>query len=118
MINAKELRIDNLIMYCQMVEPLHGIWEEVFTLPYMIVDAAERPKMYSPIPLTENWLLKFGFKKHKGSQTTSFKKDFFPYWIHFQDSRFCVVIIMNMTMGLSNMSTNCKIFTSFLLAKN
>jgi hypothetical protein len=37
---------------------------------------------FQPIHLTEEWLLKFGFDKKVGSQTTYFKKSYFPFFLH------------------------------------
>lgn len=59
MINACELRIGNWITS----ESAHGgSWE---VMPSDIERIFFNEKHYSPIPLTEEWLLKFGFKKEK-----------------------------------------------------
>jgi hypothetical protein len=50
-----ELRIGNSINY-------HG--EEIIVRPYTFTDI-EVDAGYEPIPLTEEWLLKFGFEKYE-----------------------------------------------------
>ena len=56
---ANELRIGNYILH----EPTIDDWEEIIvTLPSLLqVDIS--PESYCGIPLTEEWLLKFGFEK-------------------------------------------------------
>lgn len=55
---ASELRIGNYILH----EPTIDDWEEIIvTLPSLLqVDIS--PESYCGIPLTEEWLLKFGFE--------------------------------------------------------
>lgn len=61
---SKELRIENLVTYYGRVVSITGITEEhpfiyLITADYLDWDEIE------PIPLTEEWLLKFGFEKTK-----------------------------------------------------
>lgn len=42
-------------------------------------DCAWRPEKIKPIPLTEEWLIKFGFKKWKNGEMFSVK-NFIIYW--------------------------------------
>lgn len=59
MIHATELRIGNLLN--QMLTS--GKWE---ALPFEVQDFERlemHPEYFNPIPLTEEWLLKFGFEK-------------------------------------------------------
>jgi len=62
---AKELRIGNYILH----EPTIDDWEEIIvTLPSLLqVDIS--PESYCGIPLTEEWLLKFGFEKDTYAST-------------------------------------------------
>jgi hypothetical protein len=55
---ANELRIGNYILH----EPTIDDWEEIIiTLPSLLqIDIS--PESYCGIPLTEEWLLKFGFR--------------------------------------------------------
>ena len=60
---ASELRIGNFVKRI-------GI---VVTCDFMsAANCYSFPKLYQPIPLTEEWLLKFGFKKVKGWGTYEF----------------------------------------------
>lgn len=56
---ASELRIGNTV---------YSTIEETWILPYVIaIDISHcevHPENYSPIPLTEEWLLKFGFNQY------------------------------------------------------
>ena len=64
-IEAKELMIDNYISYLAEKKQVLGFDEETvyfkntISIDYIDIDEIE------PIPLTEEWLLKFGFKKRK-----------------------------------------------------
>ena len=55
---AKELRIGNLIEYA-------GDYVSVNTYHISTIEAGKEPfkSRYKPIPLTEEWLVKFGFDK-------------------------------------------------------
>ena len=57
--NANELRIGNLVYYClkdeKYINKIGGI--DI----YSIEDNEEYQESHEPIPLTEEWLLKFGF---------------------------------------------------------
>lgn len=55
---ASELRIGNYVS-SPLSSALHGLWQIRDGQSIMDVDIHER--MYEPIPLTEEWLLKFGF---------------------------------------------------------
>lgn len=52
---AKELRIGNLVNTNKTITPIH-VWDSIF------VDMNEDRIIITPIPLTEDWLLKFGFE--------------------------------------------------------
>jgi hypothetical protein len=62
MINTKELRIGNYV-YTETIDEPYVI-EQVYELSDTINYAL--PKYYNPLPLTEEWLLKFGFEKLVG----------------------------------------------------
>lgn len=61
---ANELRIGNYILH----EPTIDDWEEIIvTLPSLLqVDIS--PESYCGIPLTEEWLLKFGFDESQNDK--------------------------------------------------
>jgi len=64
---ASELRIGNLIYK----HKFEGTYNHTVTSKDLEIIESSDPKSilyvknYSPIPLTEEWLLRFGFKKHK-----------------------------------------------------
>lgn len=53
---ASELRIGNLVAY----EPTIDDWEEIIVKCGNIIQCEISPDSFIPIPLTEEWLLKFG----------------------------------------------------------
>lgn len=50
---ASELRVGNWVMYSYMIT-VNG---------YKIAECEDHPSRFSAVPLTEKWLLKFGFEK-------------------------------------------------------
>ena len=71
MIKANELRVGNLIQSSWKNEP-HKVTSDT------IYEVEDFPKAYSPIPLTEQWLLDFGFDKHpnpNGTRSWCYYKD-------------------------------------------
>jgi hypothetical protein len=70
--NANELRIGNLVYYRiddEMDE--RQSWNQVNTIDVQDLEFIERNDTnYTPIPLTEEWLLKFGFKKRTSTSWT------------------------------------------------
>jgi hypothetical protein len=75
---ASELRIGNLVAY----EPTIDDWEEIIVKCGNIIQCEISPDSFTPIPLTEEWLLKFGFKKQLDK---SFAKNDFSIFL---DKRF------------------------------
>ena len=78
MIKANELRIGNLIIL-----PNGDIGKISYHEIRLMVVAIEKPD-YQPIPLTEEWLLKFGFQWKNfafrdGTFTVRFQKEFYVY---------------------------------------
>lgn len=63
---ATELRIGNYVMY----EPTIDDWEEKVITLHSLLQVDISPESYCGIPLTEEWLLKFGFKKTLKSMNT------------------------------------------------
>jgi len=61
---ANELRIGNLVAY----EPTIDDWEEIIVKCGNIIQCEISPDSFIPIPLTEEWLLKFGFEKNDNNQ--------------------------------------------------
>ena len=60
--DAKEIRLGNLILKGGLDIDTGGIKEEVTEVNYHVLyDVIGRPTNYQPIPLTEDWLLKLGF---------------------------------------------------------
>ena len=59
MIQAKELRIGNLINFHKIENGIQSISK------CSIIQIINTPEYYSYIPLTEDWLIKFGFEKFK-----------------------------------------------------
>ncbi len=56
---ATELRIGNYVMY----EPTIDDWEEKVITLHSLLQVDISPESYCGIPLTEEWLLKFGFQE-------------------------------------------------------
>ena len=65
---ASELRIGNLISYCNQPVNIMGLNNECVELGYFIDSIGFERELpnndIQPIPLTEEWLEKFGFKVH------------------------------------------------------
>lgn len=66
MINANELRLNNLLQYAGEITPVNAIWSngnfELHSevLQFWLIEKGD--EMCTGIPLTEDWLLKFGFE--------------------------------------------------------
>lgn len=88
---AKELRIGNLVYYEN-----DKVTEEISTTNLIFIEywnlnkgknKTEPENRYKPIPLTEEWLFKFGFElNNKG-----WSKDNIDYFIEYNDNIFDVV---------------------------
>lgn len=76
-----ELRIGNLVYYHIVDEkdnpPEYDSLNVIDAIDLQIIESDES---YKPIPLTEEWLLKFGFDKIKNPNNT-------PSWIWLKDKR-------------------------------
>ena len=81
--NAKELRIGNLI-YNEYTKQVQEVYPEMITqLSRLGIE-----NNMKPIPITEDWLLNFGFIKDKVG-TEYYKEDFtiyLPYFFQYKDS--------------------------------
>lgn len=70
MINPKELRIENLLEVDGRISIVQGIGVDYIYTTIEIGLPVDRCivsyKNLNPIPLTSEWLVKFGFKKHAG----------------------------------------------------
>jgi len=70
MIEARELRINNLISHNGLictVEIINGELDQIDFLGYDDFYYSDKTENLKPIPLTEEWLLKFGFKQNSFS---------------------------------------------------
>ena len=68
---AQELRIGNFIAY----EPTIDDWEEIYVKPGTIIQCEISPDSFEPIPLTEKWLINFGFIHAK------FSSEYWSHWV-------------------------------------
>lgn len=89
---VRELRIGNLINK-EFKNPLHTYWGIYPMVPQDFIDMEIDLRSYKPIPLTEEWLVKFGFYKDsdrkKGNITyyqNDFKEDAWEYDIEVDSS--------------------------------
>ena len=80
--NSKELRIGNLVEYDDEVVTVTGVTEENPFVNTITLDYLDYEEI-TPIPLTEEWLLKFGFEKWTWCSDCAFIPLFFG------DSLFC-----------------------------
>ena len=93
---AKELRIGNYVNFkfhkdCGGVK---GI--EVFISDLeIILHNNSKSEYYTPITLTEGWLVKFGFEKYK--DTFQFKIETIPYWSLGKEKQGCLKIYLTKT---------------------
>jgi len=72
---ASELRIGNYVYH----EPTIDDWEIIQANPGTMIQCEINPDGFDPIPLTEEWLLKFGFEP-LGSSRFDFK--IFTYYLY------------------------------------
>ncbi len=63
---ATELRIGNWVNAYNL-NGYQGLWHEIRVRIHNIEVCFTQPKLYNPIPLTEEWLYKFGFEKQTDS---------------------------------------------------
>ena len=93
-LSATELRIGNYHYY-HIVDPLdeRGEYDDVCQIDpddFRILTQFDCPE-YKPIPLTEEWLLKFGFElltdKKKGYKNTSYSHGKIPILLYWDGSR-------------------------------
>ncbi len=75
MIPKEELRIGNLVHYVGTddVQVVQGVDQENVFLDCLTADYVEFEEIF-PIEITEEWLLKFGFKEHKTQIGSRFRK--------------------------------------------
>jgi hypothetical protein len=92
-IEARELRIGNYIssMYGEGAAVIKSIVEEKNWGGYFVVTENNKTsiKMINPIPLTEEWLIKLGFKKDKVDLATYYFGDFeiqLPVYLKYKDA--------------------------------
>ena len=85
--NATTLRIGNYHYY-HMVDKLDDRkeWDEICTidaedLVWLSSEKGKKDTDYKPIPLTEEWLLEFGFEKHSSN----------PFW--FRKKQLCISVL-------------------------
>ena len=90
---ANELRIGNLV-FDNKINIVTEISKECFAYEYLFLED------YNPIPLTEEWLLKFGFEKAplvdkylKGYFTYDSKLKYFTYFTDIEDGGYENIII-------------------------
>lgn len=89
MINAKELRIGNLIGFGEKYFQVHEIQEKCFyVLGEKGVELKNTVAELRPIPLTEKWLVKFGFEKTNESEEVEwYRLNNFEIAIHEEDNQ-------------------------------
>ena len=96
---ASELRIGNYHLYkiVDVMDERQEWWESCKTDIHdlIILDKKECPN-YAPIPLTEEWLLKFGFEKQKG-KIDIFEKSRLRIWIAARGQSLCYLVEENTT---------------------
>ena len=68
---ANELRIGNYVEYSGELVNIVGITEEHPFINMITIDYLEYEEI-RPIPLTEEWLIKFGFEHHKHQEDMYF----------------------------------------------
>lgn len=75
MIQAKDLRIGNMV---DTDEGVKGFTPSMMFGMYNteVLSVEQFDSRYRPIPLTEEWLIKFGFVLHGGSNKFAHKEDF------------------------------------------
>jgi hypothetical protein len=82
MIQPNELRVGNILNYTTDEDGLFTTtidWEDI---KYCIEKNKDFNRHYSPIPLTEEVLLKCGFEREKETiENIDFIKDDSPYWV-------------------------------------
>lgn len=103
-LSATELRIGNLFYY-HIVDEMdeRGEWDEISQIDYddlRILTEFKDNSEYKPIPLSEEWLLKFGFTK----PAHSFIGDIFHLseWDEFKNT-WCVVMNKNNAVVVSKL---------------
>ena len=83
-VKANELMIGNLLQGEPIMLINQGIYSDgVFAITGYGIHQLEEGKPYraDPIPLTKEWLVKFGFEKiKKGVEYSKWKKDGFIFW--------------------------------------
>jgi len=76
--NSTELRIGNLVEYCDEVVTVTGVTEENPFVNTITPDYLDYDEI-TPIPLTEEWLLKFGFVLNDSTKDFHFLE--MRYWV-------------------------------------
>ena len=63
---ANELRLGNLVLYSDKNETPIPTTINIDISDLILLNNSVKDVLYEPIPLTEEWLLKFGFEKKEG----------------------------------------------------
>lgn len=92
---ANELRIGNLVEACGVICKLHSLTEDAFYCrPLKKSDVKKISSVaiydFKPIQLTEEWLIKFGFKKEVLSDGSAYY-----YTLDLNDDKYCDLSISN-----------------------
>ena len=78
---ANELRIGNWVLHVPTNKHMNVSIKDL-----MLIEGGKYANKYEPIPLTEEWLVRFGFEKVEGNQWYNFYKlDDFKVLIHTKD---------------------------------
>lgn len=103
MIKAQELRLGNLVLDYGIIVPVNHL---MLSRLVGIEDEGKKCINLSPILITEDWLVKFGFRKCSGSRT--YEK--FPVQVHFgDDGRLYVTLEFDSTVtGSYSYDTDCE----------
>lgn len=84
---AKELRIGNWVN--GMFNTNDGLIEKPFQISHIVIsEIAEGVSDYTPIPLTEEWLVKFGFVKDHSYDDVYFDINVVNRWLTINDNQF------------------------------
>lgn len=86
--NTKELRIGNLVLISGRIEKIYRIERD--GVNGWVEQGVRIKEVFKPIPLTEEWLLKFGFEKVKDTFITfdSYHYENENCWIYLIDKGF------------------------------
>jgi len=89
---ANELRIGNLITVATTIQVIEGVYKDsIYTKSYT-ANVYETMNKVAAIPLTEKWLIKFGFKRVNGVLVLDFTKSTQGLRGHFVREGFSVAL--------------------------